>query len=143
VAINIPLYAAVLPDSRSVQLGAQASAFATIINAGPDAASACTIAPLTVVPAGFAFQTTDPSTNLVNGTPNTPADIPQGGSQSFVFAFTPGALIAPTNVLLIFACANASFAPAIVGIDTLNPLWLCNSGAGRRRARRQRRSWVC
>src|SRR5262249_52821999 len=93
---NIALQAAGLPLSRSVQVGATATAFATILNAGPGTASTCSIAPSTSVPASFAFQTTNSSTNALTGTPNTPVDIPQGQGQSFVIAFTPSAAFAPT-----------------------------------------------
>jgi virginiamycin B lyase len=117
---NIALAAAVLPLSRSVEVGATATAFATLIDAGPGDASTCSIAPATSVPASFTFQTTDPTTNALTGTANTPVNIAQGASQSFVIAFTPSAAFSPTNVLLTFACANASAAPQTVGIDTLN-----------------------
>jgi virginiamycin B lyase len=120
VMTNIALYAAVLPLSRSVEVGGiPATAFATILNAGTATASTCTIAPATVVPASFAFQTTDPTTNALTGTANTPADIPAGGGQSFVIAFTPNAAFAPTNVAFTFGCANASPAALVSGIDTL------------------------
>jgi virginiamycin B lyase len=117
---NIALVAAVLPLSRSVEIGATATAFATILNAGPGNASTCTIAPATTIPASFLYQTTDPTTNALTGTANTPANIAAGAGQSFVIAFTPTAAFAPTNVLLTFGCANASPAPQTVGIDTLN-----------------------
>jgi hypothetical protein len=119
-ATHIALVAAVLPLSRSVEVGATATAFATLIDAGPGNASTCSIAPATSIPASFLFQTTDPTTNALTGTANTPVNIAAGGSQSFVIAFTPSAAFKPTNVLLTFACANASPAPQIVGIDTLN-----------------------
>jgi virginiamycin B lyase len=119
-ATSIALQAAVLPLSRSIEVGATATAFATILNAGPGTASTCTIAPATMIPASFAFQTTDPTTNALTGTANTTADIAQGAGQSFVIAFTPTAAFAPTSILLTFGCANANPAPQIVGIDTLN-----------------------
>jgi hypothetical protein len=65
------------------------------------------------------FKTTNPSTNALTGTLNTAVDITAGGSQSFVFAFTPNAPIAPTNVAFNFACANAAPAPVFSGINTL------------------------
>jgi hypothetical protein len=118
---NLTLVAAVLPLSRSVELGATPTAFATIIDAGPDNASTCTIAPATGIPASFVFQTTNPSTNAVTGTPNTPVNISAGQAQSFVIAFTPTAAFAPTNVAFTFTCANApSPAATNVGVDTLN-----------------------
>jgi YVTN family beta-propeller protein len=118
---NLTLFAAVLPTSRSVQVGNTATAFATIINAGPDNATTCTIAPLASIPASFVFQTTDPTTNALTGTVNTPANIAGGQSQSFVIAVTPTAAFAPTNVTFSFTCANApSPVGTIVGINTLN-----------------------
>ncbi len=66
-----PLRAAVLPSSRSVQVGSFATAFATIINSGTTTATGCGIAPVTSTPANFSFQTTDPVTNRLTGTVNT------------------------------------------------------------------------
>jgi YVTN family beta-propeller protein len=118
---NLTLVAAVLPLSRSVELGATPTAFATIINAGPDNASTCTIAPTTGIPASFLFQTTDPTTNAVTGTANTPVNISAGQAQSFVMAFTPTAAFPPTSVAFAFTCANAPSAAATnVGVDTLS-----------------------
>jgi uncharacterized protein (TIGR03118 family) len=112
--------AAVLPASRSVQLGNSATAFATIINSGMTAATGCGIAPTTTVPASLVFQTTDPTTNALTGTANTPANIAAGASQSFVIAFTPTSAFSPTNVAFNFGCANANPAPSIIGVNTLN-----------------------
>jgi hypothetical protein len=117
---NLTLVAAVLPLSRSVELGATPTAFATMINAGPDNASTCTIAPATSIPASFLFQTTDPTTNAITGTANTPVNIAAGQAQSFVIAFTPTAAFAPTNVAFVFTCANASPVATLTGINTLN-----------------------
>jgi hypothetical protein len=118
---NLTLVAAVLPTSRSVQLGATPTAFATMINAGPADASTCTIAPATSIPASFVFQTTDPTTNALTGTANTPVNIASGAAQSFAIAFTPTAAFAPTDVALTFNCANApSPAASITGVNTLN-----------------------
>jgi hypothetical protein len=114
-----PLFAAVLPTSRSVQVGTPATAFATIINNERSTATGCQISPGTTLPASFAFQATNPATNAVTGTVNTPVDIPAHAAQTFVFAFTPSAAIAPTEVRLNFVCANATAAPIVSGIDTL------------------------
>ena len=111
--------AAVLPSSRSVQVGVPATAFATIINVGPGTATGCGIAPVTSLPATFAFQTTNPATNQITGTPNTPVDIPAGVAQSFVFAFTPTGAITPTDVQLSFDCTNTAPAPITSGLNTL------------------------
>jgi virginiamycin B lyase len=114
-----PLVAAVLPSSRSVEVGNTATAFATIINSGLSAATSCGIAPVTPVPASFVYQTTNPATNALTGTPNTPVLIAAGGSQSFVIALTPNAPVVPTEVALGFACPGINAAPTTTGLDTL------------------------
>jgi hypothetical protein len=111
--------AAILPSSRSVQIDSPATAFATIINAGQAQATDCTILPITGIPATFTYQTTDPATNHVTNSPNTPVDIPAGAAQSFIFALTPNALITPTDVQLSFECTNSNPAPIISGVNTL------------------------
>jgi len=57
------------PASRSVMIGTSASAFASIINSGPDVATFCRISPKTRIPGEFFFQTTDAATNKLIGTP--------------------------------------------------------------------------
>ena len=122
----ITLMAAVLPGSRSVQVGATATAFATIINTDSNTANGCAISPITGIPATLSFQTTDPSTQQVTGTPNAPVDIPPGAAQSFVLALTPTAPFAPTDVQLSFHCANTDPAPIISGLNTF--LFSASSG---------------
>ena len=120
-AANLTLVAAVLPLSRSVQVGTTATAFATMIDAGPADAATCTIVPLASIPASFVFQTTNPATNALTGTANTPVNIAAGQAQSFVVALTPTAPFAPTNVAFAFTCANApSPAASTIGVDTLS-----------------------
>jgi hypothetical protein len=115
-----PLLAAVLPSSRSVQVGGTpATAFATIVNTGNTTATACSIAPGGSLPIGFDYQTTNPATNALTGSADTPVDIAGGGSQSFVFGITPTAAISPTQVPLNFSCANALAAPSRIGVNTL------------------------
>ncbi|MGH7390244.1 MAG: hypothetical protein ACREM3_12420 [Candidatus Rokuibacteriota bacterium] len=111
--------AAVLPASRSVRVGVTATAFATVINVGPSAAIDCRIVLVSDLPVTFTFQTTDPTTNQPTGTPNEPVDIPAGGAQSFVVAFTPTAPFRARDVELSFVCANT--APAVIarGLNTL------------------------
>jgi hypothetical protein len=119
-SLNFPftLVAAVLPSSRSVQVGNVATAFATIINTDSNTATGCAISPLTSIPATLRFQTTNPATQQLIGTPNTAVDIPAGAAQSFVFALTPTAPMAPTDIQLSFDCANTDPAPVISGLNT-------------------------
>jgi streptogramin lyase len=114
-----PLVAAVLPSSRSVELGNTATAFATIINAGTTTVPGCSITPATALPIDFLYQTTNPTTNALAGTANTPADILAGQFQSFVIALTPTAAFNPTNIPFSFACNNVAQAPSQTGLNTL------------------------
>ncbi len=111
------LLAAVLPYSRSVQVGITATAFATVLTSGPGMAVGCTISPITPVAANFSFVTTNPPTNEVSGLPNVPVTIVDG-QQSFVMAFTPTAAFPPTDVRLAFDCPNTPPAAIISGLDT-------------------------
>ncbi len=121
VPAHAQIYAAVLPSSRAVQVGSAATAFATIINAGSTTATGCRIAPARAIPATFSYQTTDPATNEVTGTANTPVNIPVGGSQSFVFGVTPTSPF-DEDLQLSFACENQPAAPVVPGVNTLKLL---------------------
>lgn len=110
--------ASVLPTSRSVQVGNTARAFATIVNAGNGTATDCGITPLTSVTADFSYQTTDPISNQLTGTPNTPVNIGAGDLQTFSFSFTPTAPFSPTEIQLSFDCSNSAIAPIVTGLST-------------------------
>ena len=112
------LAAAVLPTSRSVQVGDTATLFATIINAGAETATGCRIEIPDGLGASFSYQTTDPLTNRVTGSANTQISIPAGGAQSFVVAMTPAQAVAPTDVKLGFLCDNAPDVGTITGVNT-------------------------
>ncbi|MEM7219150.1 MAG: hypothetical protein AAF515_12350 [Pseudomonadota bacterium] len=113
------IVAATLPDSRSVEVGAVATAFATIINSGDSVARACGVAPRTAVSGSFDYQTTDGTTNMLTGTANTPVDIPAGASQAFVIAYQPDAAFASAEAALSYSCANAPATDVIDGVNTL------------------------
>lgn len=115
-----PLVAAVLPSSRSAVVGNAVTAFATIINSGRSGVTGCGIVPVAPVPAGFTFQTTDPTTNALTGSPNTPVAIAgANGSQSFVIALAANAAVTPTNVPLGFDCSSIDAAASNTGLNTL------------------------
>jgi uncharacterized delta-60 repeat protein len=116
---STPLVSAVLPASRSVQVGTPATAFATIINPSGSTASAVSIALNSSIPANFSFQTTDPATNQPTGSPNAPVNIAPGGTQSFVITVTPTAQFNPADVAFTFAGSNAGPAPTVIGLNTL------------------------
>jgi photosystem II stability/assembly factor-like uncharacterized protein len=114
-----PVAAAVLPSSRSVEVGTTATAFATMINSGQSAAAGCSLAMSTSVPAAFLYQTTDPATNALTGAANTPVAIPAGGFQTFLFALTPSAAFDPIDAQLDFDCNGVTPVAVLPGINTL------------------------
>jgi hypothetical protein len=114
----IALGSAVLPGSRAVQVGQPATAFATILATGGDGIG-CSIVPTNAPPgAVFSYQQTN-AANVPIGAPNTPADIPAGGAQTFVFAVTPGQAFSATELHFSFGCTNTNAAPDIPGVNTL------------------------
>jgi len=115
----ILLAAAVLPTSRSVEVGTTATAFATVINTSPRIAEQCALSVNSAIPASFFYRTTDPLTNAITGEPDTPIDIAGGGVQTFIFGLTPDAAFAPTEVGFSFDCSNASSAIEVIGVNTL------------------------
>lgn len=118
-AEGVDLLAAVLPASRSVQVGQTASVFATLINAGPVPVSGCGIAPVTGVAARFSYRATDPVTNRVTGAPNQPVSIAAGGTQTYVVLFDPSSDVAPLDVSLRFQCDGTEAAAVYPGLNTL------------------------
>jgi len=116
---TIELFSAVLPASRSVEVGATATAFATLINAGSIDAQGCRLQLPDTLPAEFFYQATDPSSNAAVGEPNQVANIPAGTSQSFIFGITPSEAMSATEVAVAFDCANATEAASFVGLNTL------------------------
>jgi len=122
LSTSAPLLAAVLPLSRSHQVGTFLTVFATIINAGPGPVQQCLIAPPANAPAGlgpFVFQITNPRTNVAVGRPDTPANIAAGGQQTFAFGFTPIAVIPETSLTMNFLCENTVPAQGIPGVNDL------------------------
>lgn len=111
----------VLPGSRSVQVGSAATAFNSTINAGSVTGTACGLSAsaATSIPATFAYQTSNPQTNQLTGTANTPVNIAAGAAQTYVFALTPTGAFAPTNVQIIADCSNSSPGAQIVGVNTI------------------------
>jgi len=119
VDATIELFSAVLPASRSVEVGATATAFATLINAGSITAQSCSLRLPDSVPADFFYQASDAVTNQVMGQPNLAVDLPAGASQSFVIGITPVEELAAVDIALQFQCANATDAASFVGLNTL------------------------
>ena len=117
----VSLVSSVLPSSRSVQVGATASAFATIINAGDETGTGCSITPIEAFSGTFFFQRTDPNTNAPLGNQNEPVNIPgNNGVQTFVIGFTPDQPFDTAVVQLSFDCTNSAPAVVTTGVNTLS-----------------------
>ncbi len=117
IASQLFVTAAVLPIARSIQSGTTATFFAAMAASGGGVAIGCQIQPVTPTPTNFLFQTTDPSTNALTGSPNTPVLIPAGGFQTFLIAFETGPAFGPTDIILNFSCLNTPPAQLIAGVN--------------------------
>jgi len=119
-AVGAPA-AAILPASRSVGVGEEATGFATIINTSDSEAASCTMAPATELAADFFYRRTNPTNNQPFGPNNPQIDIDAGSSVSLIFSFTPSAAISPTTVEFEYTCGNASAAAALTtGVNTFD-----------------------
>ncbi|MCW5724712.1 MAG: hypothetical protein KIS81_07115 [Maricaulaceae bacterium] len=121
----------VLPLTRSVMTNTDATAFVTVINpaAGGNTATGCGLR-IAGAGAGFNYQTTNPDTNAVTGTANTPVDIPSGGSQSFVISMNSASVFTndsqhqvPTvfderNLFVEAFCGNRRSAEYTFGVNS-------------------------
>jgi hypothetical protein len=122
------LGSAILPLSRSVELGTSATVFASLVNGTTASLDSCLVALPDGAPAGLTlhYQTTDPATNLPTGTPDTPVSIPgNNGVQSFILTFTgmTGEPFDVTTLAPSFLCGSgdsAVAAPVFPGISTLD-----------------------
>jgi|HubBroStandDraft_1064217.scaffolds.fasta_scaffold00135_14 hypothetical protein len=122
-AVPTALVAAVLPGSRSVEVGNPATIFATMINSGPSALDDCQIQLPQNVTAGLtlSYQTTDPASNTPTGAPDTPVTIAgNGGAQSFILSFTGTTPFTEPALPLAFSCAGTGPAAVTPGVDTVD-----------------------
>lgn len=114
-----PVFASILPSSRSVQTPNVATVFASMVNAGTTTLNACGIVAVTPLPGTFAFQTTDPNTNAIQGSVNQRVSIPSQALQTFVLAITPNGPLYPNVVELGYECVGVPSAASITGVNTL------------------------
>ncbi len=108
-----------LPSGRSVQVGAPASFFASMINIGSNNATGCVLSPNTSIAADFSYQRTNPLDNSLVGNANTPFNINAGEIQTLYFSFTPNLPINTVETALDYYCENSVAAEITAGINTL------------------------
>ncbi len=120
------LVAAVLPGARSVQATGSATIFATMLNATGAALSNCQVELPSATPRLLLldYQTTDPSTNALSGSPDTPVSIAANGSQTFLLSFSntenTGTLFSDPGQQLLFACDGVNPAATTQGVNTVD-----------------------
>jgi len=127
------LAAAVLPGARSVQQNGSsglATVFATMLNSGSTALADCSIGltdPVsnggTPIPLTIGYQTTDPATNGLTGSPNTPVSIAAGAAQSFLVSFQTTTAAEFQQQTLAYTCDGTPAAPIEYGVNTVDLLF--------------------
>ena len=114
------IHSAVLPSSRSVQVGSSATFFATIVNDGDQTALGCRVEFPDIEGMSFSFQRSRWIDNRLFGERNESADIPAGEQQSFVIFFNGNAPVPVTEVQPVFLCDNSPPAPTLSHINTMD-----------------------
>ncbi len=118
---NTRLRSAVLPTSRYVSTNTAATAFMTVINPGSVDGSNCIIEHHGPYRDSFSYQTTDPATNALTGSADTPVDIPAGSYQTFMISITPEADITDTVRFAPYAtCDNLPMPLVSPGLNTID-----------------------
>ena len=112
--------ATIAPQFVSVPVGSTATATVTLTNTENVTAADCFVAPLTVLPATFSYQATNPATGAPMGAPNMPVSVNGNGSvQTFTISITPTDAIVATEVQLTIGCASTTNAMPVSGLNTL------------------------
>lgn len=117
-----PIAAALLPIARSPSQSGTATVFASMINTSSSPLENCSVSLPARAPGGLtmSYQTTDPATNALTGTPNMPTIIPgNNGLATFLLAFRDPTLQLGDLVNLNFACDGAAPAIPIAGVNSL------------------------
>jgi hypothetical protein len=120
------LVAAVLPGARSVVDTGAATIFATMVNATGAALNNCQVELPTAASRQLLldYQTTDPSTNALTGTADTPVSIAANGLQTFLLSFSDtentGTVFSDPGQQLFFACDGVDPAATTQGVNTVD-----------------------
>ena len=110
------VFAATLPQARSVQLGEAATFFGTILNDGSETPTRCGVALSDTENLSFSFVGTN-AANEVTGQTNTRIDVPAGQSQGYVLAVTPNEEFSGQPFTFDFDCANTDPAPIAAAVN--------------------------
>ena len=118
-AAHSVLVSAVLPSSRSVQVGSPVTVFATLLNTGTESAANCRPALGSPIDISLRYQTTDAATNLPTGTVNTPVTLAGNSGQSWLLELTANAEFAPADLVVDFICDNVDPPQNLTGVNTV------------------------
>lgn len=114
--------AAVLPGARSVTTNTAATVFATLINTDSAGHTGCKITdPGALV--NLHYQTTDPATNALTGTADTPATIGANGAQTFVLSMSSVTARQLNSYALNYQCDGTAVADNVTGVNTIDLLF--------------------
>ncbi|MEI9982855.1 MAG: hypothetical protein WDN69_06365 [Aliidongia sp.] len=94
-----------------------------MINAGTTPLQGCRVELPVTAPAGLtlSYQTTNPATNALTGTPDTPATIPaNSGVQSFLVTFQGSEAFSAPGMALDVGCLGIGPAAIETGVDTVD-----------------------
>ena len=110
------LLSSILPSARSGTMGQPLTAFGSLINTGTVTATDCSIARPAGETGTFSYQTTT-AANVLSGTVDTPVSIAAGGTQNFMFSYTPDRAMNGDQIGLVFDCTNTIPAPSVPGLN--------------------------
>jgi streptogramin lyase len=129
IAQSSALSSAVLPGGRTVAPGAPATVFASMVNGFGNQVDNCSVGLPADAPLGMtlSYQTTNPATNTVTGTADTPFSIAgNGGMQSLYLTLGSPVQTSARGLQLKFTCNGAS-AAVVGGLNTVDANFVADS----------------
>ncbi len=113
---------AILPLARAVRNGEVATAFLSVINpaSAGNTARQCRLVLHGAAPGVFSYQTTDPATNALTGSADTPVDIPAGGLQTFLFTLQSASSWTAGDLVISADCENRRMGDVQPGVNTFD-----------------------
>jgi beta propeller repeat protein len=119
-ALTAPaLVSAVVPTSRTTVVGSPVTVLMSVINAGTSTAHGVSITQASSLPVAIIYQEWNPTSGTFIGTPNTPVDIPAGGTANFVLAITPSSAFSTSPLTFTVAGTDTGGAAPIWPVNTL------------------------
>ncbi len=115
-AVLVSLGAAVLPSSRSTQIGEVLTVFASVV--GTELVNGCTVALSSDIDVTFGYQLTDPVTNAAIGPTSGEFLILPGVAQTLVLTMQPNVELRAEELEFAVSCDQGT-APVVPGTNTL------------------------